>query len=133
MIASLKDSYNLDTKNEKVSSIRNSKIEKLEKNDKLVQSSHQDNANYEDKIQKEIQDWNENKREKSLEEHHDFLIEKSEKLKGYLDDYISTLKKSKLNQLKKDEERKEQEKFLKQTIEEVFIREKQKMGKDIAN
>lgn len=27
-------------------------------------------------------------REKSLEEHHDFLIEKSEKLKGYLDDYI---------------------------------------------
>ena len=56
-------------------------------------------------IEKEIVEWNKAKREKSLEEHHEYLIEKSEKLKGYLDDYINTLKKSKLNQLKKDYEK----------------------------
>lgn len=36
-------------------------------------------------------------REKDLDEHHDLLIEKSERLKGYLDDYINTLKKSKIS------------------------------------
>lgn len=54
-----------------------------------------------------MEEFKEGHTEKSLDEHHDLLIEKSEKLKGYLDDYIKTLKKSKLGQLKKDKERRE--------------------------
>ena len=70
----------------------------------------------------------EHPREKNLDEHHELLIEKSEKLKGYLDDYINTLKMSKLSQMKKDQERREHEQFLRKTVEEVFEREKKKLG-----
>ena len=54
-------------------------------------------------------------------------------MRNYLDDYITTLKKSKLSQLKKDRERRRQEEIMKQTIEKVFMQEKEKLSDEIAS
>ena len=41
-----------------------------------------------------------NEEQNSSIDQRDFLIKKSEQLKGYLDDYINTLKKSKFDEIK---------------------------------
>lgn len=62
--------------------------------DKMVQNSQVFGQQNDDQLTEE---FNDNEREKDLDEHHDLLIKKSEKLRNYLDDYITTLKKSKLS------------------------------------
>ena len=62
--------------------------------DKMVQNSQVFGQQNDDQLTEE---FNDNEREKDLDEHHDLLIKKSEKLRNYLNDYITTLKKSKLS------------------------------------
>lgn len=68
----------------------------------------------------------------TLEEGNDHLLEKSNRLKGYLDDYINTLKKSKTQkQMEEEENKKNQERMLRDTIQSVFDKEKDKLGDEI--
>lgn len=97
--------------------------------DKMVQNSQVFGQQNDDQLTEE---FNDNEREKDLDEHHDLLIKKSEKLRNYLDDYITTLKKSKLSQLKKDRDRRRQEEIMRTTIEKVFLQEKEKLSDEIA-
>ena len=97
--------------------------------DKMVQNSQVFGQQNDDQLTEE---FNDNEREKDLDEHHDLLIKKSEKLRNYLNDYITTLKKSKLSQLKKDRDRRRQEEIMRTTIEKVFLQEKEKLSDEIA-
>ena len=72
--------------------------------------------------------------EEKLEDEEDqlLLIQKSQRLKGYLDDYINTINSSKIKKDdKKEKIKNENEDFLRKTVEEVFRREKEKLSEDI--
>ena len=68
----------------------------------------------------------------NVDEGNDHLLEKSKRLQGYLDDYINTLKQSKnQKQLEEEEKERNQERMLRNTIQSVFDKEKDKLGDDI--
>ena len=110
----------------KLDSFRNTNIEtEVLENDPLTQINKEyQNFKKSEIVEEELDD----------EEEQLLLIQKSHRLKGYLDDYINTINSSK----KKAEDKKKQEKdnnemLLRRTIEEVFRKEKDKLSDDIAS
>ena len=63
----------------------------------------------------------------------DQLLEKSQRLRGYIEDYINTLKDTKKTEEEEKLNRKEQEEQLRDIISEVFEKEKEKLSDSIVD
>ena len=86
-----------------------------------------------DLLNQEINDINHSFCDPKNLENEDALLEKSERLRGYIEDYIDTLKESKKNEEEEKLSKKDQEEKLRDLISEVFEKEKEKLSDSIVD